>query len=181
MKSQTRLIQSFPPLARTDATVLILGSMPGQASLKAQQYYAHPRNAFWAIISDFIGIAPSTEYAQRCHSLLAHQIAVWDVLASCQRPGSLDANIVAGSLIVNDLPGFLAQHSSIHSILFNGRTAEKLFHQHVKAMLKRPYHYQHLPSTSPAHARQSLAQKQTHWLQALRQASHGHQTRLASN
>ena len=81
----------FEPIARSDACVLILGSLPGQKSLAASQYYAHSRNVFWRIMADVYGARG--DYQQRCLKLLDSRIAVWDVLRQSERPGSLDANI----------------------------------------------------------------------------------------
>ena len=104
---------SFPPLCGPRARILILGSMPGRASLAAQQYYAHPRNAFWPIIEAALGIDRDLPYAQRCRQLIAKDIAVWDVLQSCFRPGSLDADIDPASIMPNDFATFFADHSHI--------------------------------------------------------------------
>ena len=155
---------SFPPIATPDAHVLILGSMPGQASLAASQYYAHPRNAFWPLMATLLGFDAALDYPARTRALTAAGVAVWDVLHSCHRPGSLDSSIDAESLVVNDLAGFLARHRAIEHIFFNGSAAEKLFRKHVgtdpgiaRLRLTR------LPSTSPAHAALSFAQKLVAW------------------
>ena len=156
--------RSFPPIAKPDARVLILGSMPGQASLAAGQYYAHPRNAFWPLMATLLGFDAALDYPARTRALTAAGVAVWDVLHSCRRPGSLDSSIDAESLVVNDLAGFLARHRAIEHIFFNGSAAEKLFRKHVgtdpsiaRLRLAR------LPSTSPAHAALNFAQKLAAW------------------
>jgi double-stranded uracil-DNA glycosylase len=156
--------RSFPPISTPDASVLILGSMPGQASLAASQYYAHPRNAFWPIMATLLGFDAALDYPARTKALADAGIAVWDVLHSCHRPGSLDSSIEAESLVVNDLAGFLAGHRAIKHIFFNGSAAEALFRKHVGTdpsigMLNLA----RLPSTSPAHAAQNFAQKLAVW------------------
>src|SRR3954451_23432881 len=106
-------ICSFPPLESATACTLILGTMPGAASLRAGQYYAHPRNAFWTIIGELLGFDARLDYAARIDHLAAARIAVWDVLQSCERPGSLDSNIDRQSVVPNDFPGFFAAHPRI--------------------------------------------------------------------
>ena len=95
-------IHSFPPIESRNARVLILGSMPGIASLAANQYYAHPRNAFWPILAETIGFDPAIPYEGRVRAVTAAGIAVWDVLQSCNRDGSLDARIDRDTLVVNE-------------------------------------------------------------------------------
>lgn len=169
----TRL-RSFAPLARADARVLILGSMPGVASLEAQQYYAHPRNAFWPIMLGLFGIDPAWPYPDRCAALLNQRIAVWDVLKYCQRPGSLDAAIRPDSIVANDFPGFFSRHRQVAAVFFNGAAAERLFKRHAYPHQAPPSAdkriYKRLPSTSPAHAAMSLQQKLDQW-QSLRESS----------
>lgn len=125
------LSHGFPPVAAPGARVLILGSMPGQASLQAGQYYAHQRNAFWRIMGDLLGAGPALPYAQRLEKLTAAGIALWDVIAACERAGSLDADIVGSSVAANDFAAFFAVHRNITQVFFNGAAAETAFRRRV--------------------------------------------------
>jgi hypoxanthine-DNA glycosylase len=157
-------IQGFAPVADARARILILGSMPGEVSLRAGQYYANERNAFWRIIGDLIGVRPTLTYAQRLEKLQAAGIALWDVIATCERYGSLDSDIVSGSVCVNDFPGFFAAHPGIESVFFNGGTAEANFRRHVLPGLDgKGLRLVRLPSTSPAHAARSYPEKLAAW------------------
>lgn len=156
--------RSFPPLADRRARVLILGSMPGVASLQAGRYYAHPRNAFWPIMGRLLGFDASAPYPEKVAALQAAGIALWDVLHSCQRPGSLDADIEPASMVANDLAAFLRAHPAIERIYFNGATAETCFRRHVARSLPAGSpEGRRLPSTSPAHAALSFEQKLSAW------------------
>lgn len=159
-------IESFPPVAARDARCLILGSMPGRRSLAEREYYAHPQNAFWRIVGELLGFDPGLPYAQRCAALCAAGIALWDVLASCERASSLDADIVEGSIVANDFAAFLAAHPRVAAIYFNGAKAEASYRRHVlptlpPALASIPR--RRLPSTSPAHAGMSQAAKRALW------------------
>lgn len=157
-------VRGFPPVAAADARVLILGSMPGAASLTAGCYYAHPRNAFWPIMGALLGFSPQLPYPQRLLALQSAGVALWDVIAVCQREGSLDADIVPQSVAANDFTGFFAAHRQIGHVYFNGSAAEQAFRRHV---LHRPglpaLEYHRLPSTSPAHAALSHDRKLADW------------------
>jgi len=156
--------RSFPPLSAPDARILILGSMPGLASLAANEYYAHPRNAFWPLMGEMLGFSPQLAYSERAAALCRARVAVWDVLYSCRRQGSLDSAIEDDTLVANDLAGFLAGHPAIRYIFFNGAKAESCFRRHIKlAMPQREIAFTCLPSTSPAHAGRSLEQKLAAW------------------
>lgn len=159
-------ITSFPPIAEPDARVLILGSMPGIASLDAQQYYAHPRNLFWPIMDQLIGAGPNLLYADRIRILKDHRIAVWDVLQSCHRPGSLDSAITEE--VPQDFKAFFKTHPHITHVYFNGGKAQQSFRRHVLKNLNRDdLQFELLPSTSPAHAARSLAEKAQQWSKIL--------------
>ena len=124
-------VSSFPPIVGRSPRTLILGTMPGTASLDAQQYYAHPRNAFWGILADLLGFDAGLDYAARTRRLVDADIAVWDVLRSCKRPGSLDSNIEPASVIANDFDWFFARHPTVERVCFNGAAAEALYRRHV--------------------------------------------------
>ncbi|QIB64449.1 DNA-deoxyinosine glycosylase [Kineobactrum salinum] len=159
-------IQSFPPIAGPAADRLILGSMPGKASLQAQQYYAHPRNSFWRIMEAVLGVPASLPYAERCLALAASGVAVWDVLQACTRSSSLDSDIVESSIVANDLATFLTRYPGIRTLYFNGRKAEAIFRRHLLPRLAgHPAELDTvaLPSTSPANASLPVAEKIARW------------------
>jgi double-stranded uracil-DNA glycosylase len=162
-------VHSFPPLSTPHARVLILGSMPGLASLRAQQYYAHPQNLFWRILGGLLDFDPKAPYPERTVRLLDAGLAVWDVLKSCEREGSLDSDIDPASVVPNDFERFLAQHPGIERVCFNGGAAYTLFQRHVLKRLPLPadLSYLRLPSTSPANASIPLATKQLAWREGL--------------
>ncbi len=117
-------VNSFAPIANPTATILILGSIPGTASIKANQYYAHPRNAFWPIMGTLFNFDSALPYEARIGAIKKSNVAVWDVLLTCIRPGSLDSAIQTGSRIPNDFAVFFNQHPFIRLIAFNGVEAE---------------------------------------------------------
>ena len=158
--------RSFPPLARPDARVLILGSMPGQESLRQRQYYAYRHNLFWPIMGELFGAGRELGYEERVQALLARGVAVWDVLRSCEREGSLDGSIRPETERPNNFARFLAQHPRIRAIFFNGGKAASAFARHVLPQLgprAKDLHLQRLPSTSPAHAGLPRAAKLRAW------------------
>lgn len=159
-------VNSFSPVARSDARVLILGSMPGVASLTAGQYYAQPRNRFWPIVAELFALDREAPYAERLEALIAHRVALWDVLDSCQRPGSLDASIRRASAVPNDFSRFFARHLQVRQVFFNGKAAAELYRQLVLPGIADSYpelRYTALPSTSPANAGITPADKLTAW------------------
>lgn len=164
---------SLSPVARPDARILILGSMPGTLSLQEQQYYARPRNAFWQIMGELYGAGREQDYATRLAILQDQKIALWDVLASCNRPGSMDADIRRGDAVANDFAGFFALHPDIDRVFFNGVAAHKFYEQLVapaQADRDDERRYQQLPSTSPANAAMRLTEKVRVWGLALGKA-----------
>jgi len=162
------LLSGFAPVSQVDANILILGSMPGKKSLELQQYYGHARNLFWPIIAEIFEFDKHLDYVSRCQKLIEHKLAVWDVLKHCERPGSLDSAIKKDSMIINDFERFFQDHPKVQKVLFNGKTAEKLFLRFVQPGLKHlKLIYQGLPSTSPANAGVSTAVKLKQWQTAL--------------
>lgn len=157
----------FPPVAGPDARVLVLGSLPGRRSIADQQYYAHPQNAFWRIMRDVLGVVGN--YTERCEQLVNNRIALWDVLSSSVRPGSMDADIQFDSARANDLEGFLVAHPDVCVIAFNGRTAEQLFRKFVDIQaVDDAIQRISLPSTSPAYAAMPFSGKLAAWREAIR-------------
>ncbi|MGI9221858.1 MAG: DNA-deoxyinosine glycosylase [Woeseiaceae bacterium] len=156
----------FAPIVGNDAQLLVLGTLPSIRSILAAEYYAHPRNAFWRIMAEITGASGS--YEQRCDALRQSGIAVWDVLASSVRPGSLDADIDMNSATVNDFDEFLTRYSSIECLCFNGQKAAKIFASRVSSVATQS-HYQltTLPSTSPAYAAMSFEEKLARWRAAI--------------
>lgn len=154
--------KGFPPVAREDARVLILGSLPSRQSVQAGEYYAHPRNAFWTIMRDIAGA--SGDYRSRCRALQERGIALWDVLSSSVRPGSLDADIDMASAVPNDFDRFFADHVRLRLVCFNGRKAQDMFRRFVQPALSiEGPEFVLLPSTSPAHASLTVAEKLDTW------------------
>ncbi len=139
----------FDPVVDARTRLLVLGSLPGEKSLALQQYYAHPQNKFWALMSAVIDLdLVSLDYSARLKGLLEHGVGLWDVIAQAHRKGSLDSNIKERN--DNDLRGLLCCHRHIKAIAFNGGTAGRLG---IKALGMQASEYQivELPSSSPAY------------------------------
>lgn len=160
----TRIAHTFGPSVSPRCRVLILGTMPGVASLAAGAYYAHPRNVFWDIMGRLVGAGRELPYARRLARLRAHGMALWDVVAECERVGSLDAAIRAER--ANDLVGLLLRYPRLHTIAFNGQPAARLFQRHVPAC-PRTIRRVVFPSTSPAHAALDVEAKVRAWSRLL--------------
>ena len=164
-ESGATLVYSFPPIEGPGARVLVLGSMPGVMSLRLQQYYGHPQNAFWKIMGPVLGFDAAAPYEDRVSALVRRKVAVWDVLASCVREGSLDSDIDHATIVVNDFVGFLKAHPHVMRICFNGAKAESVYRKHVLPHFAphRTIGYVRLPSTSPTHAGMPLGRKTEAW------------------
>ena len=163
----------FPPISRKDADTLILGSLPGRKSLEKQEYYAHPQNAFWKLIARIFDLPPELTYAQRTRALQENGIALWDVFAAAERPGSLDSDIVHDTAEANDFREFFRAHRKIRRVFFNGRKSEEIFRKRVLPRIATEFprmRYFSLPSTSPAHAGMTFASKLARWRAIARRA-----------
>jgi len=161
-------IEGFEPVAKADAVILILGSMPSVASLREQQYYAHPKNLFWEIMGRLFDAGRELPYAERLQRLAAQRIALWDAAAQCRRQGSLDSNIKPGSIVPNDFQALFGRCPRIRAIFFNGQKAAAMFQRLVTPGLPescRSIRLQTLPSTSPAHAAMTAEEKIRRWQQ----------------
>lgn len=162
MKKQIEHIVGFPPIVGSSPKVLILGTFPGEESIRQKQYYAHPRNLFWEIMGLIFGAGRDIEYEDRLNILRNSNIALWDVLKTCNRHGSLDTNIRNGCYEVNDFNKFLAKHD-IKAICFNGKKAGGLFQRIPATTLPELPVLSVLPSTSPANASIPKDDKISRW------------------
>ena len=159
------VLTALPPILSRDTRVLILGSFPGVASLQAQQYYAHPRNRFWPIMGRLLGQPlPEMAYGDRTRCLLDHGIGLWDVYATCIRPGSLDSAI--RDAVLNDLASLPARAPALRLVIHNGAESARRMRE-VEALGLPAVR---LPSTSPANARLGLDAKLVLWREALDRA-----------
>ena len=171
-------VEGFPAIERADARILILGSAPSVESLRQQQYYAHPRNAFWPILTTILtGELTKLSYPESVALLQQQQIALWDVMCSCERPGSLDSAITPASIQTNNFERFFDQHPEIQALLFNGTKAEETYRKRVLPHL--PAHYtqiqrHRLPSSSPAMAMLNQEQKLEQWKAVITQSGSYH-------
>ena len=140
---------SFPPICNKTCRVVILGSMPGAASLSAQGYYAHKQNSFWPILFALWDVPLPQSYQEKIRHALLHHVAIWDVIATCTRKGSGDAAIRDAT--INDFSAFFAGCPDIHTVFHNGKLSQRLFAQHAPSFAAEKRCIT-LPSTSPAYA-----------------------------
>lgn len=173
-------IQSFDAICNEQTHTLVLGTMPGVASLDAIEYYAHKRNAFWPIMLAMIkqrkpAYVSNTHYPydEKINVLQTAGFGLWDVLAECERSGSLDSAINSKTVVMNDFAALLTHYTNIRTIAFNGKTAERLFKRHVMPTLKttdltiNAINWICLPSSSAAMASLSLEEKFEQWSTSL--------------
>lgn len=155
---------SFAPVVRADTRVLVLGSLPGERSLAEGRYYAHPRNLFWQLLGPVLGVdLAALEYRRRLEALLDGGIGLWDTVASARREGSLDASLRA--VEGNPLSDLVQRLPRLRAVAFNGKAAARIGSpQMAQSGIARIV----LPSSSPAHAAVSQADKAQAWL-ALRE------------
>jgi TDG/mug DNA glycosylase family protein len=163
---KSSMSKGFAPISDASSRVLILGSLPGQTSLAAGQYYAQKQNAFWRIIGHLTATPADLSYEKRKQLLMKNRIALWDVCAAAERKGSLDSNIRLSTVVANDFDAFLKTHKKIRLICFNGQFAERLFRRQVLTNLSisvEKIRLEILPSTSPAHAAMPFEEKLEQW------------------
>lgn len=144
--------------------------MPGEESIRKQQYYGHKRNLFWIFIGEILNFDSNIEYQNKIEILQKNKIALWDVLEKCERTGSLDSNIITNSEVPNDFFSLFSSYKRIKRICFNGKKAYSSFNKHLlkanPSILKDKTVYL-LPSTSPANASIPVDIKLQKWKDAL--------------
>ncbi len=163
------LVGCFKPILWPDTRVLILGSVPGKASLEQNRYYAHPQNQFWRLLGGALEDDRLSDYryVKRLYTLLRRGVGVWAAIAYCDRVASSDASI--RNAVPIDLPAALKVHSvdGLRAVFFDGRKAEQVFmkkaYPKLPGHLRENIHFQYLPSSSPAWAAMSIDEKLSHW------------------
>jgi hypoxanthine-DNA glycosylase len=159
----SEVLHGLAPLVSTHTRVLILGSFPSAASLKAQQYYAHPRNQFWKVMSNLLNQdIYIEEYSARCERILRSSVGIWDVYAACEREGSLDSAIE--NPVLNDFASLLKRFPNIEAVAHNGGESARN-RKHLEALGLAVHQ---LPSTSAANASWSFERKVLAWREALK-------------
>lgn len=154
------LLTGLPPRIAADCHVLVLGSMPGGASLRAGEYYAHPRNRFWPVMARLCGFDAALPYEARLLALQRGGVGLWDVIGQCRRAGSLDTAIVRGSEVPNPIAAQVRDSPALRAIALNGAKAADAFRRHVLPRIgpedRARLAILPMPSTSPANAAASL-------------------------
>jgi len=151
--------RSFPPIVDARARILVLGTLPGEESLRRSEYYAHPRNLFWPIIFALFDATPAADYPERLAFVRTQQIALWDVCELGEREASADSTIRRER--PNAIDRLLDAHPLIRAVAFNGSGARRLYDRHFARRAELAYLA--LPSTSPAHARLDFSAKLARW------------------
>lgn len=152
------LREGLSPVIGDGPRVLVLGSFPSERSLVSGEYYANRRNQFWPLLGAVLDFDADAPYESRIAAVKSHRLALWDVVHSCRRVGSMDAKIDRKTLVVNDFDALLGEHPGIDRIFVNGLTAFELFERHVQTSLP----VVRLPSSSGA-LPMSFADKLTRW------------------
>jgi double-stranded uracil-DNA glycosylase len=166
---ERRRLTGFPPVLDARTRVIVLGTMPSVLSLRAGEYYANPRNRFWRLMTDLLDLPTHASYDERIAAMGARRVGLWDVLAGCEREGSLDANIRAAE--VNDFDALIAHHPDVRAFAFNGTKAASSFDGKVAGVRGagswRGMRLLRLPSTSPANAAADYDRLRSAWLEVL--------------
>lgn len=161
------MLSAFPPLIGSEPSILVLGSMPSRRSLGQQQYYAHPQNSFWWIMSHLCRFDLSLDYSEKVQAVVNNGVAIWDVLRHCEREGSLDASIERESEVSNDFSEFLSRNANINHLIFNGQAAFRIFRRHHPELARSSKLSTIVcPSTSPANAKMKKQEKLALWREA---------------
>jgi len=167
MSNKPARVASFPPQVGAGCRLLILGTVPSLRSLELRQSYGHAQNLFWPLMGELFDAGPALPYAERIARLQRRGIGIWDVLKTCERPGSLDSSIVPESEVPNAIPWLLRRHAQIRAIALNGGKAQQAFRRHIApqldARLGERVTILALPSTSPANASIPRAEKRRRW------------------
>ncbi len=161
-------LSSFEPVEDSNCKILVLGTMPGEESLRRQEYYGYKHNAFWSIMGKYLGFNIELPYEQRCAEIRKAGIGLWDTLAKCERKGSLDTNIK--NVQANDIKDFIDGHFQLKCILFNGGNAELYFKKYILKSTNdslKDIELLKMPSTSPTNARMNFDSKYKVWAKAL--------------
>lgn len=158
MKKEYR-IDSFKPLIDENSAILILGTMPSVKSLEGQEYYGNRQNAFWPILFGVVEEEVTEDYEQKKQLLVRYKIALWDVLQSCEREGSLDSKIKGER--PNDIKGLLIAYPALKTIVFSSQKAAQYFKKYIGMI--EGITFVTMPSPSGANARMSLQEKLNHW------------------
>ena len=158
-EESTLRLASFAPIYDKESRILILGTMPSPASLRAGMYYSHPQNSFWRILGDLTHDAPGASPGEKAAFLLRNRIALWDTLQSCVRPGALDSDITACE--PNEVAALVRNCPELAAVFLNGSAAYRYYLKYHKEKIGLPFY--RFPSTSPANCREGYAKKREEW------------------
>lgn len=152
------VLYGLPPVTGPEPGILILGSFPSVLSLEHNEYYGNPKNRFWAVMERVLDVPADLPYAERTHLLTQRGVALWDVVASCERPGSADSRIK--NPVANDLAGFFRKHPTLRLVALNGTAASQIYHRFAEVPGLPSVT---LPSTSPANEGVPFPEKVRKW------------------